>query len=174
MTLQPTQTVPKLSLPLIDGRSTDDLVPGSPDGRRFSAFFFFRGLHCPICRKQLTEIDQRLDDLREAGIGEVVAVSMETEARSAELAEKWRLEKLPIAHSLSEDTARQWGLFISHAINDSEPDVFNEPGVFILDSDGSLFWSSVASMPFGRPVLDDIIAGVRFAQDKNYPARGAA
>ncbi|MDP9889543.1 hypothetical protein [Pseudarthrobacter enclensis] len=55
-----------------------------------------------------------------------------------------------------------------------EPDLFNEPGIFILDEDGTLFWSSTATMPFGRPSLDDVISGVRYAQEHDYPARGAA
>lgn len=63
---------------------------------------------------------------------------------------------------------------LSTAIKEGEPDLFNEPGVFILDDDGSLFWSSTATMPFGRPALDEIIAGVRYAQEHGYPARGAA
>jgi alkyl hydroperoxide reductase subunit AhpC len=34
----------------------------------------FRGLHRPVCRTQLTEIDARLDELDRRGI-EVIAVS---------------------------------------------------------------------------------------------------
>ncbi len=29
-------------------------------------------------------------------------------------------------------------------------------------------------MPFGRPSLDDVLAGLQFAPKKDYPARGAA
>jgi len=29
-------------------------------------------------------------------------------------------------------------------------------------------------MPFGRPALDDVLTGLTFAQQSNYPARGAA
>ncbi|WP_372730130.1 redoxin domain-containing protein, partial [Nocardioides sp.] len=133
-----------------------------------------RGLHCPVCRKQLSELDKRLTDLREAGVGRVVAVSMESAERSAQLVEQWHLDNLPVAHGLSEEAARDWGLHLSHAIKDGEPDVFNEPGMFVLDQDGTLFWSSVASMPFGRPAVDDLIAGLRFVQKHDYPARGAA
>ena len=80
----------------------------------------------------------------------------------------------PSPTDLSEDSAREWGLNLSKAINDSEPDLFSEPGIFVLDDDGSLFWSSTATMPFGRPALDDIMAGLRYAQEHDYPARGAA
>ena len=57
---------------------------------------------------------------------------------------------------------------------EGEPARFNEPGLFVLDDDGALFWSSIATMPFGRPALDDVLAGLRFAQEHDYPARGAA
>lgn len=174
MTLMPTQTAPTLSLPLTSGGTTDDLALGTGVDGRFSLVVFFRGLHCPVCRKQLSEIDSRLGDLREAGVGRVVAVSMETPERSADVADRWELGDLPVAHSLTEADARAWGLFISTGINDKEPATFTEPGVFVLDADGSVFWSNVSSMPFGRPALDDVIAGLQFAQKNAYPARGAA
>lgn len=174
MTLTPTHSVPALSLPLTRGGTTDDLDLGTGADGRFSLLVFFRGLHCPVCRKQLGELDRRLDDLKDAGVGRVLAVSMETQERGAKLVDDWHLSQLNVAHGLTEDQARAWGLHISHAIKDGEPAVFSEPGMFVLDADGSLFWSSIASMPFGRPALDDVIAGLRFAQDQDYPARGAS
>lgn len=174
MTLIPTHQVPDLGLPLVGGGTTDDLKLGTGDGGRFSMVVFYRGLHCPICRKQLAEIDKRIEDLKAAGIGRVVAVSMEASERSSQVVDQWHLASLPVAYGLGEEAARSWGLNLSHAIKDGEPDLFNEPGIFILDEDGTLFWSSTATMPFGRPSLDDVIAGVKYAQEHDYPARGAA
>ena len=174
MVLIPSHPVPSLSLPLISGGSTDDLALGTGVDGRFSLVIFYRGLHCPVCRKQLAEVRRRLDELKDAGIGRVVAVSMENEERSLAVVEQWRLGELDVAYGLSEASAREWGLFISTAIKEGEPARFNEPGMFILDRDAMLYWSSVASMPFGRPALDDIIAGVKYAEEKHYPARGAA
>lgn len=174
MTLTPTHAAPSLSLPLTGGGHTDELTLGTGADGRFSLVLFFRGLHCPVCRKQVGELERRLGDLREAGVGRVVAVSMETDERSAQLVEEWHLGDLPVAHGLSEASAREWGLFLSTAINDGEPPLFNEPGLFVLDSDESVYWSNVASMPFGRPALDDVIAGLQFAQKQDYPARGTA
>lgn len=155
------------------GGSTDDLDLGTGADGRFTLVVFFRGLHCPVCRKQLSDIDRRREELTAAGIGRLVAVSMETPRRSQQLVEEWRLT-MPVAHSLSEQSAREWGLFLSKAIKDGEPDVFAEPGMFALDSDGTVYWSSIATMPFARPALDEVVGGLRFAQDQNYPARGAA
>ncbi len=174
MTLTPTHTAPSLSLPLTGGGSTDGLELGAGAEGRFSLVVFFRGLHCPVCRKQVAEIDGRLDELRAAGVGRVVAISMESDERSAQLVDEWHISDLEVAHGLGEVSAREWGLFVSTGINDGEPPMFNEPGMFVLDSDGSLYWSNVSSMPFGRPALDDVIAGLQFAQQQDYPARGAA
>ena len=174
MALTPTAPVPHLSLPLTGGGTTDDLRLGTGTDGPFSLIVFFRGLHCPVCRGQLAEIDRRLEDLAGAGVGRVVAVSMETQERSEKLVEKWDLGKLPVAHSLTEASAREWGLYISSAINEKEPDRFNEPGMFVLDAEGALVWSSVASMPFGRPPLDEVIGGLTFVKDHDYPSRGAA
>ncbi len=174
MTPKPTQTAPALSLPLTGGGTTDDLALGTGADGRFSLMVFFRGLHCPVCRKQVGELGRRLGDLREAGVGRVLAVSMQTPVRSAQLVQEWHLGDLPVAHGLSEASAREWGLFVSTAIKDDEAPVFNEPGVFVLDADGTVYWSSVSSMPFGRPALDDVLAGLQFAQKQDYPARGAA
>jgi len=174
MTLIPMSKAPNLSLPLTIGGSTDELGLGAGVDGRFTLVLFFRGLHCPVCRKQLSEFNRRLDDIRSAGVGRVVAVSMETAERSAELVESWHLDHLPVAYGLSEESAREWGLYISTSIKDGELPRFNEPGMFVLDADASLYWSSVATMPFGRPALDDVLDGLRFAQDSDYPARGAA
>jgi hypothetical protein len=105
------------------------------DGR-FSLVVYFRGLHCPAYRKQVGELDRRLGDPREAGVGRVLAASMETLERSAQLVQEWLLDGLPVAHGLSEASAPEWGLFVSTAIKDGEAPVFNEPGMFVLDADG--------------------------------------
>jgi len=87
MVLIPSHAVPSLSLPLISSGSTDDLALGTGVGGRFSLVIFYRGLHCPVCCKQLAEVRRRLDELKDAGIGRIVAVSMENEERSLALVE---------------------------------------------------------------------------------------
>ncbi|GGI03039.1 peroxiredoxin family protein [Arthrobacter liuii] len=122
----------------------------------------------------LTGMFEPLENLEAAGIGRAVAISMETADRSTRIVNEWHLSNLPVAYGLDEESARAWGMNLSHAIKYGEPDLFNEPGIFILDEDGTLFWSSTATMPFGRPSLDDVIAGIRYAHDQDYSARGAA
>ena len=97
MVLIPSRPVPPLSLPLSSGGSTDDLVLGTGVDGRFSLVIFYRGLHCPVCRKQLSEVRRRRDELTDAGIGRVVAVSMENAERSLAVVEQWRLGDLDVA-----------------------------------------------------------------------------
>lgn len=78
------------------------------------------------------------------------------------------------AYGLGEEAARSWGPNLSPAIKEREQDPFNESKSSILDEAGPLSWSSTPTMPFGQPSLSDLVAGVRYAQDHDYPARGHA
>jgi peroxiredoxin len=139
--------------------------------RLFAMVVFFRGLHCPVCRAQLSELERRLAELEERGI-DVIAVSGETRGRTTTLAQEWQLERLPLAYGLTEDQMRAWGLFISHGLNGSEPPVFNEPGLFLISADHTVYYASMLSMPVGRPRLDDLLGGIDHWISHGYPARG--
>lgn len=166
--VRPRQPAPDLSVPLLRG-GTFRLADQRPE--RFTMVLFFRGLHCPVCQAQLRELDRRLDELTERGI-DVIAVSGESEERTARLKEEWKLARLELAYGLSEEQMRAWGLFVSHGISDNEPAVFNEPGLFLIQPDGAVYYESILSMPAGRPRLDDLLGGIDYWHDTGYPARG--
>lgn len=132
---------------------------------------FYRGLHCPVCKKYLENLKSKLEDLSDRGVN-VIAVSMDTEERAKRTGQEWDITDLPIGYELSEDSAREWGLFISEGIKEQEPEIFSEPGLFLIKADGSLYCSSVQTMPFARPHLDDLLKAVDFIKENNYPARG--
>jgi peroxiredoxin len=139
--------------------------------RTFTMVVFFRGLHCPVCRAQLRELERRLAEFERRGI-DVIAVSGETDARTAQLAHEWRIEDLPLAYGLTEDQMRAWGLFISHGIDSGEPELFNEPGLFLISPDHTVYYESILSMPVGRPRVDDLLGGIDYWVSQGYPARG--
>lgn len=168
--VRPTQPAPELTVPLLRG-GTYRLSDQRPD--TFTMVVFFRGLHCPVCRSQLSEFERRLDELGERGI-EVIAVSGETRERTTRLAEEWKLERLPLAYGLTEDQMRAWGLFISRGIDESEPALFNEPGLFLISPDHTVYYESILSMPVGRPRLGDLLDGIDYWTTHDYPARGEA
>ena len=167
--LKPGQPVPALDLPLtIEARF--ELEKQKPEN--FTMLVFYRGKHCPICRKYLTELGGKLHKFTDKGIN-AFAISMDSPERAAVSHEEWDTHDLPLAHSLSEDKAREFGLYISEKREGSEePDVFSEPGLFVVKPDGTLHFAVVQNAPFTRPDLDDLLEGLMFTIEKNYPTRG--
>ncbi|MFG3497075.1 peroxiredoxin-like family protein [Streptomyces sp. NPDC047928] len=167
---RPRTKAPDLAVPLVGG-GTWDLADQSP--RNFTMVVFYRGLHCPACRGQLTRVEQRFEDLLALGVNPV-AISADGRDRAEEAKQGWGLDRLPIGHDLSVPTMREWGLFVSRAADRHEPDRFNEPGLFLVKPDRELYYAAVTNMPFGRPPLDELIGGMSFVIDRAYPARGDA
>lgn len=166
----PQSPAPELDLPLVSG-GRFRLAEQEPEN--FTMVVFYRGHHCPMCSLQLKEIDRRYDELVDAGVTPV-AVSGDSAERASNSVEEWGLERLPVAHGQDVDSMRAWGLFVSKGINDAEPELFGEPGMFLIRPDGTIYWQVLGSMPFGRPHLDDVLKAVQFVVDKDYPARGEA
>ena len=168
--VRPGAPAPPLELPLAGG-GRFRLADAAP--RLFTMLVFNRGLHCPVCRAQLSELDRRFDELAEKGI-DVVSISGESEQRASQMRDEWKIDKVPLAYGLSEAQMREWGLFVSRGITADEPAVFNEPALFLISPDGSVYYESILSMPVGRPRLDDLLGGVDYWTAHDYPARGGA
>jgi peroxiredoxin len=168
--VRPREPAPALTLPLLDGHI---FSLGASHPVRFTMLVFFRGLHCPNCQAQLRELDRRIDELSQRGV-DVVAVSGESRERTQRLHDEWKLRRLPLAYGLTEAQMREWGLFVSRGIDEHEPAVFNEPGLFLVDPSGVVYYESILSMPAGRPRLDDLLAGIDYWAGTDYPARGEA
>ncbi|MFK7600667.1 peroxiredoxin-like family protein [Deinococcus sp. SM5_A1] len=171
--LMPRQHVPALDVPLVSGGR---YTLGQNPGENFDLIVFYRGLHCPVCAKYLLELERLTEKFAERGV-RIVAVSSDGEERAHKMAEKVGGKGIEFGYGLGLETARQWGLFISASrgttsIGLEEPDLFSEPGVFLVRPDGTLFYGSVQTMPFARPPFGDLLGAVGFALDKNYPARG--
>jgi peroxiredoxin len=170
MSVKPRAKVPALDLPTVGG-GRFELATAHPQS--FAMLVFYRGLHCPICKIYLRDLDRKLDEFAKRGV-EVVAVSTDTMERADQSKRDWGIERLPIAYGLSIDQARQWGLYISASIKAEEPPLFAEPGLFLIRPDGTLYCASAQTMPFARPSFADILQAVAFVTEKNYPARGEA
>lgn len=166
--LIPRETVPALDLPLVNGGR---FVLAESGAETFSLLLFYRGYHCPLCRNQLSELKAKIDKLTALGV-EPVAISMDSEERAQKTYDEWDLEGLRLAYGLSEDTARTYGLYISSAISDKEPELFSEPGLFLVKPDSKLYFASVQTMPFTRPPLDELIMGIKYHREHGYPPRG--
>ena len=169
--IEPGQPAPSLDLPLVGGGRWS-LADQQPD--RFSLVVFYRGLHCPVCRGYLKQLDGLLDELAAAGVTSVVAVSGDDEQAAARSASEWKLDRLAVAYGQTVESMREWGLFVSKGIKEGEPDHFGEPGLFIVRPDRTLYAAVLNTMPFGRPHLDEIVGAVRWVTEHDYPARGEA
>ena len=171
--LLPRQPVPALDVPLVSGGR---FVLGASPGQRFDLLVFYRGLHCPICAKYLLELERLAPEFASRGV-QVVAVSSDDEDRARQMAEKVEASQVKFAFGLALASARQWGLYISTSrgktsIGIEEPPLFNEPGVFLVRPDGTLYFGAAQTMPYARPQFQDLLAGVDLAISKDYPARG--
>lgn len=171
--LTPRLPVPTLNVPLITG---ERFVLGAEPGERFDLVVFYRGLHCPICAKYLMELERLAPEFEKRGV-KVIAVSSDGAERAQAMAEKVKASALRFGHSLSLHSARQWGLYISTSrgktsIGIDEPELFSEPGVFIVRPDGTLYYGSTQTMPFARPSFQDLLGAIDFVIANDYPARG--
>lgn len=171
--LFPRQPVPELAVQTVGG-GLWRLADQKPE--HFSLVVVYRGLHCPICASYLRDLDSKYADFTSRGVS-VLALSSDDAARATTAKEKWRLNSLPIGYGLDLDTARRWGLYISTgkgatSAGVEEPAQFVEPGLFLVRTDGTLYFASVQTMPFARPAFGDILGALDFVIAKNYPARG--
>ena len=171
--LIPRQAVPRLHVPTLDHGG---FTLSEDAATNFTLVVFYRGLHCPICLKYLLELGRLQPEFDKRGV-KVVAISSDGRERTQTMADKLKAPDLRMGYDLSLPAAREWGLFISTSrgatsIGIEEPALFSEPGVFIVRPDGTLYYSSVQTMPFARPHFDELLAALDFALEKNYPARG--
>ena len=173
LALTPRQPVPALNIPLVGGGR---YVLGATPAPTFDLVVFYRGLHCPICAKYLMELERLMPEFQKRDV-QVVAVSSDNAERGQAMADKIKAEHLRMGYELSLQSARQWDLYISASrgqtsIGIEEPELFSEPGVFIVRPDGTLYYGSTQTMPFARPQFKDLLGAIDFAVAKDYPARG--
>ncbi|MBB5460159.1 peroxiredoxin-like family protein [Paraburkholderia sp. Cpub6] len=171
--LFPRQTAPELVVDTLEHGSFD-LALEVPE--RMTLICFYRGLHCPICAMYLKELERLTPEFAERGIT-TIAISSDSEPRARDMQKKVGANSLRIGYGLSLSEARKWGLYISTSrgktsIGVDEPEMFSEPGLFLLRPDRTIYYLSVQSMPFVRPNFKELLQALDFAIQHDYPARG--
>ena len=171
--LIPRQEAPSLDVATVGG-GTWRLSDQAPEN--FTMIVFYRGLHCPVCARQLQELQGKLEEFAQRGV-EVIGISSDDEGRARQTKEKYKLDNLTLGYGLGLDKAREWGLYIScgrgkTSIGIEEPSLFTEPALYLVRPDQTLYFGSVQTMPFARPHFSEVLTAIDYATEKNYPARG--
>lgn len=168
--IKPKTKVPELELNLINDTQWSLEAQRSES---FTMLVFYRGLHCPVCKKYLENLATKLEDFTKRGV-HLIAISCDSEERAKKTGNEWDIAELPVGYELPIEKAREWGLYISEGIKDSELDLFSEPAVFLIRPDGTLYASAIQTMPFARPDFNEILSAIDFVTKEEYPARGGA
>ena len=164
----PKHPAPQLSFPLLGGEQWN-LNERRPE--KFTLIVFYRGLHCPICKRYLQKLQELVPEFESRGV-QVVSASMDTEKRARLSRQKWELSELQLGYGLTEATARAWGLYLSKGVKDGEPELFSEPGLFLIDGNNDVYYAAINSNPWGRPYLPTFIKALDYIVTNDYPARG--
>jgi len=171
--LLPRTPAPDLRVPTVGGGEWD-LSERQADS--FIMINFYRGLHCPICKTYLGQLNKLADDFAERGVDTLV-VSNDPQDRAERTKQEWGLDKLTVGYGLSLEDARRWNLYISSSkgttpMGVEEPHQFAEPGLFLLKPDRTFYFISIQNMPFARPNWREVLGALDFVIEKDYPARG--
>jgi peroxiredoxin len=175
MPIKPRQPAPELAFDTLDaGRWS--LAEQTP--QNLTMLVFYRGLHCPVCRRYLTELNGMIGEFDKRGVATVVT-STDNKQRADQAKREWSLTNLTVGYGVSIEQAREWGLYISTSrgmtsTGVEEPALFAEPGLFLVKPDRTLYWAAIQTMPFARPHFPEIAQAIDFVLSKNYPARGEA
>ena len=106
MSLMPRKPVPALSLDTVGGRrlALSDLKP-----EHFIMAVFYRGYHCPVCRKYLTELDGLVDEFSKRGVARRRRQFRHARACRADDGGMEAAARLNPAYGLPVDQARRLG-----------------------------------------------------------------
>ena len=175
MPLKPRQPVPALEFDTVGGGHWS-LAAQKP--QNFTMIVFYRGLHCPVCRKYTGELNGMIGEFDKRGVSTVIT-SNDTQERAQTTKDTWGLPKLNIGYGVPVEKSREWGLYVSTSRGKTsagvdEPALFAEPGLFLVKPEKTLYWVTVQTMPFARPHFPEILQAIDFVISKDYPARGEA
>lgn len=136
---------------------------------------FYRGLHCPICKTQLKDLETKLGEFERRASRSWQSLPT-TEERALQTSLDWQLPQLRIGYDLSLQVAREWGLYISSGRGKTSTGVGGartpEPAIYLVRPDGTPYFGSIQTMPFARPHFADILGAIDYVVKTDYLARG--
>ncbi len=158
------------ALPVFN-QSQESVDISQRDGDRWKMIIVYRGKHCPLCTKFLNNLEAYQARLDAINI-DMVAVSGDSLAQLTEHQEKLNVS-FELFYGLTVEQMKTLGCFISHPRSEKETDhPFAEPGLFIINSQGTLQVVDVSNNPFVRPDLEALVSGLEYILEHDYPIRG--
>ncbi len=168
-TLEAGKPFPKIEVHQLGSDTMALGVPGG--GHDWQMVVVYRGLHCPLCKKYLAQLDQMAAEFHALGV-DVVSVSGDPKEKAQTMVDEHDL-KLPMGWGLTVAQMNTLGLYISDPRSPQETDrPFAEPGVFVINGDGNIQIIDISNAPFARPDLTSLLNGLKFIRGNDYPIRG--
>jgi peroxiredoxin len=160
---------PKTELSKVGGGT---VTLGEPqDGHKWQIVVIYRGLHCPKCKDYLAILDGLQAKYHAAGI-DVVVASSDPLGKAKAMSDEYA-PRLPMGFDMTPAQMAALGLYISDPRDTDENDrPFAEPGMFVINPDGLIQMVDVSNVPFMRPDLEAVLAGIEFHRSKKFPIRG--
>jgi len=165
----PEDTMPGFEAGLVGGRAWR-LAEEHPS--KLALLAFYRGVHCPICRRWLGELERLVPRFVEHGVS-VIALSCDTRERAERAKREWRLDELRVGYGVNPDDARKAGLYLTE---EADHHLYTEPGILaVKPEDGTLYASWVQSSSHARPHFAEVLSAVEsmLAKDLPRPPGGA-
>ena len=125
----------------------------------YSVILFYRGAWCPYCKAQLAAFARASAALRSIGV-EVVAISVDGEAVSAELVERMRLPFAVGFGVVPGEISAATGAYAAHGAT------YLQSTGFVLDKSGRILTAVYSSGAIGRLVPDDVAGFVRYVESQ--------
>lgn len=139
--------------------------------RDWQLIVVYRGLHCPLCKKYLAQLNEMPPDFHALNV-EVLALSGDPLEKAQAMVSEKALN-MPVGYDLSVDQMRMLGLYISDPRSPAETDQpFPEPGIFVINDAGKIQILDISNAPFARPDLSSLLNGIKFVRENGYPVRG--
>jgi peroxiredoxin len=162
--LQNGDRFPDLSIRTIGGGEM--VLPRDVEGS-YSVILFYRGAWCPYCKSQLAAFARAHSTLRSIGI-EVVAISVDGEAVSAELVERMRLN-FPVGFGVrADEISAATGAYVADGAT------YLQSTGFVLDKTGRILTAVYSSGAIGRLVPEDVAGFVRYIDSQETANTAAA
>lgn len=169
------QTFPAITVKQFNaGQHAEPLALHKPGkGFDWRLLVIYRGKHCPLCTRYLTELEALKAQFYDIGV-DIAVASADSLTQVSEHMASMALS-FPVGYDLTIEQMQQLGLYLSSPRNTAETDhVFAEPGLFVINEKGQLQVIDISNGPFARPDLNTLAAGLAFIRNpgNHYPVRG--